>query len=108
MQALLENAVGRVVEDHEDRADVVARRGPQRLCRVERAAVADDANYRPLRKRELRTDRGGQAPADAAAAQPEIALRVVAVDQLANSRRVRQCLLDHNAILREQRADRLE
>ena len=108
VQALLENAIGRIIEDHEDRTDVVARRGPQRLRRIERAAVADDADHGALRQRQLGADRGGQAPADAAAAQPEIALRIVAVDELADARRVGQSLLDHDGILGQHRADRLE
>ena len=84
---------------------LVARRGPQRLHRVHRAAVADEADHRPVGQRELDADRGRQAPADAAAAQAEIALRIVAADELADARRRGQRLLDHDGVLRQHLAD---
>ena len=40
------------------------------------------ADHRPVRQRELDADRRRQAPADAAAAQAEEALRIVAADEL--------------------------
>src|SRR2546429_5316586 len=73
VQALLENAIGGVVEDHEDRVDAIVRGRPQPLAGIHRAAVADEPDDRPLGERELDADGGRKPPADAAAAQAEIA-----------------------------------
>jgi len=50
----------------------------------------------------------GQAPADAAAAQAEIALWIVARDELAHAGRRGQRLLDHDRVLRQGLADGIE
>src|SRR6266545_4061766 len=47
MQALLEDAIRAVVEDHEDRANAIMRGGPE-------------PNHRPIGQGELHADRGGQ------------------------------------------------
>src|SRR3984893_2335794 len=85
VQALLENAIGGVVEDHEDRVDAIVRGRPQRLAGIHRAAVADEPDHPTLRERALDADRGREAPADAAAAHAAIALRVVAADEVADA-----------------------
>ena len=64
-QALLENAIGGVVEDDEHDGDVVVRRGPQRLAGVHGAAVADERHHWALGQCELDAERRRQAPADA-------------------------------------------
>ena len=56
-QVLLEQPVAGVVADHELRADPVVRRGPQRLVRVHRAAVAGEA-----RRRSGRDGRASRRP----------------------------------------------
>ena len=88
-QALLQDAIAGVVEDHPDDRQPVTRRGPESLDRVHCAAVADQRHHRPVGQRQLGADRGRQSPADAAAAQAEETLRVVAVDQRAYARRRR-------------------
>src|SRR5262249_3195963 len=85
MQAPAEDAVGAVVEAHEAGADAVVRGVPKSLAGVHRAAVADEAAPRPIGQSELHADRGRQAPADAAAAQAKVALRVIAADELADA-----------------------
>src|SRR5256885_12459440 len=60
-------------------------RSPERLDRVHRRAVAREADHRTIRQRDLDADRGRQAPADAAAAQSEEALRILAFDELAQA-----------------------
>ena len=79
-------------------AMLVMRRGPQRLAGVHGAAVADQRDHRPVRQRELDADRRRQAPADAAAAQAEEALRIVAADELAHAAAGRQRFLDHHRV----------
>ncbi len=66
--ALLEDAVGRIVEDDEDDGDAVMRRRPQCLAGIHRAAVADEGDDRPSGLGKLDADRRRQAPTDAAAA----------------------------------------
>src|SRR6266536_2341764 len=105
VQALLENAIGGVVEDHEDGVDAIARGGPKPLAGIHRAAVADEAYHRPLRQCELHADGGGQAPADAAAAQAEIALRVIAADELPDAGCGGERLLDDDRVLRQHLSD---
>src|SRR5215831_4242433 len=80
--ALLQDAVGAIVENDEDDGDAVMGGGPQRLAGVHGAAVADERHDWTIRQGELDADGGRQAPADAAAAQPKEALRVVAADEL--------------------------
>src|SRR5215813_967891 len=46
VQALLENAIGAVVEDHEDGVDAIVRGGPKPLAGIHRAAIADEADHR--------------------------------------------------------------
>src|SRR5439155_12637477 len=94
VQALLEYAIGAVVENHEHCVDVVACRGPKPLAGIHRAAVAYEPDNRALRQSKLHAHGRRQAPANAAAAQPEIALRIVAANQLANAGPRRERLLD--------------
>ena len=49
VHALLQDAVGAVVEDDPDHGDLVVRGGPQRLAGVHGAAVADQPHHRPVR-----------------------------------------------------------
>src|SRR5262245_57719512 len=105
VQALLENPIGAVVEDHEDRVDAIVRGGPKPLAGIHRAAVADEADHRPLGQCELDADSRRQAPADAAAAQAEIALRVVAADELADAGGGGERLLDDDRVLRQRLSD---
>src|SRR5262249_46692990 len=99
-QGGVENAIGGVVEDHEDGVDAIARGGPQPLAGIHGAAVADEADHRPLGQCELHADGGGQAPADAAAAQAEIALRVIAADELTDAGGGGERLLEAARVLR--------
>ncbi len=108
MQALLENAIGGVVEDHEDRVDAIVRGRPQPLAGIHRAAVADEPDHRPLGERELDANGGREPPADAAAAQAEIALRVVAADELADAGGGRERLFDDDRVLRQRLSDGMQ
>src|SRR5262249_3315173 len=101
VQGLLENAIGAVVEDHEARVDAIMRGGQKPLAGIHRAAVADEADPRPLGQCELDADGGREAPADAAAAQAEIALRVVAADELPDAGGGGERLLDEDRVLRQ-------
>ena len=84
MGPLLEDAVGLVVEDHEDHRDGVVRGGPEGLDGVHRAAVADQRDDRPVGLGQLHPEGGGQAPADAPAAQAVEAAVVARAQQLAH------------------------
>src|SRR5260370_24251805 len=99
MQALLEGVIGVVGEDHKEGADAVVRGRPKRLAGVHGAAVADEADDRPIGQGKLDTDGRGQTPADAAAAQAEIALRVIAADELPDAGRGGERLLEEDRIL---------
>src|SRR2546422_875411 len=82
---LLEDAVRGVVEDHVDDRQRLAGGGPQALARVHRAAVADHRDDRAIGQRELDADRRRQAPADAAAAQAEEALGILAPEEVTHT-----------------------
>src|ERR1700730_2599006 len=68
---LLEDAVGRVVEDDVDDGDRVMRGGPERLDRVHGAAVTDQCDDGAAGLGELDAQRRRQPPADAAATEHE-------------------------------------
>jgi hypothetical protein len=53
-----------VVEDDDDHADAVARRGLQLLEHEAERAVAGEAQHLLVRRGQLRADAGGQRPAD--------------------------------------------
>src|SRR5262245_1623886 len=107
MQALLEDAIRAVIEDHEDRANAIMRGGPQPLTGIHRAAVTYEPDHRPIGQGDLYTDRGRQSPADATAAQAEITLRIIAADELANAGCGRERLLDDDGVLRQRLPDRV-
>ncbi len=74
----IHHRVAAVREDHEDRADPVVRRGPERLDRVERGPVADDREHRALRPGHPDPDRGRHRepePAHRGAHEPERSAR---------------------------------
>src|SRR5262245_12583266 len=98
MQALLEDSIGAVVENHEYRIDLVSRRGPKPLTGIHGAAVADESNHRALGKRKLHAHGGGQTPANAPSPQPKITLRIIASNELANAGCRRERLLDHDCV----------
>ena len=63
----LEDRVLLVAQHEEGDRDVVGDRGPERLDRVLRGALAEHAHDRPVRLGHLHADRGGQREAEAAA-----------------------------------------
>ena len=105
VRALLQDAVRAVVEDHVDDGEVFARRRPQRLVRVHRAAVADQRDDRPIRQSELHADRGREAPADAATADAEEALGVGALEERADAVRGRDRFVDDDRVVRRRLRD---
>src|SRR5215469_2505340 len=107
-EALLENAIGAVVEDDEHRGDALMCGGPQRLAGIHRTAVADERQHRAIRQSKLDAERRRQAPADAAAAQAVKALRIVAADERADAGARRDGLVDDNRVLRQHLADGVE
>ena len=80
---------------------------PQRLRRVHRAAITDERDHRPLRQRELHTERGGQPPADAATAQAEERLRVGAPEEIANAGGGGDGLVHDDHVVRHDARDRV-
>ena len=87
MQALLEDAIAGVVEDHPDTGTICSARRSTAPGTVYIALPSPiSATTGRSGSASFDADRRRQAPADAAAAQPEKALRVVAVDELTNAR----------------------
>ena len=81
------------------------RRGPQRLDRVHRRAVARDAEDRPLRLRDRDADGTGKPLADAAAAAAVIVARSLEGEGLEEVEVGRDRLVDHDDVLRRARAN---
>ena len=75
------------------------RRGPQRLDRVHRRAVARDAEYRRAGLGDRDTDRAGEALADAAAAAGEVIVRAREGERLEEIEVRRDGLVDHDGTL---------
>src|SRR5256885_584654 len=71
----LEDRVLGVVDDEHGERHVVGDRGPQRLDRVLRRALAEHADHRAAGLGELDADRGGEPEAEAAAGREVVAAR---------------------------------
>src|SRR5215813_2191534 len=80
--ALLEDAIGGVVEDDPHHGDRIVRGRPEGLDRVHGAAVADEGDHGPRGLGELDPEGGGESPADAAPSQAEEALGIARAQEL--------------------------
>ncbi len=98
-QALLDDAVAAIVDDDEVERQLVVGRGPQRLDRIHRRAVAGIAHHRARRIGEADADRGRQAPADAAGSQRVITVAVAMRPQADDLARRGEALIDQDRIV---------
>ena len=100
-------AVAGIVDHHHRQRQLALRGGPQRLDRIHRRAVADQADRPDLRTAERHADRRRQPVAEAAAGHGDKTVLAAHRKKLVHQRAMRRRFLDQRGVFRHQRRERV-